>query len=113
MIKPETGNQVRNWARRGLMALEDALRGLREASAKRMPAARAAVMDRATEELRASGIMDGVIKIGDRLPSFALPNAYRREVLSADLLAQGPLVLTVFRGAGDPTATQSCMLCSK
>jgi len=56
-------------------------------------------MHRATEELRASGIMDRVIKVGDRLPSFALPNAYGQEVHSSDLLVRGPLVLTFFRGA--------------
>ena len=50
------------------MALEDTLTGIREASAKRIPADRAAIMHRASEELRASGIMDRVIKVGDRLP---------------------------------------------
>ena len=82
-----------------MMALEDTLRGIREASAKRVPPERAAIMHRATEELRASGIMERVIKVGERLPSFALPNAYGQEVCSADLLAKGPLVLTFFRGA--------------
>jgi len=81
------------------MALKDALRGIREASAKRIPPDRAAIMHRATEELRASGIMDQVIKVGDRLPGFALPNAYGQQVRSSDLLAKGPLVLTFFRGA--------------
>jgi hypothetical protein len=81
------------------MALEDTLRGIREASAKRISPERAAVMHRATEELRSSGIMDGVIKVGDKLPEFALPNAYGQEVRSADLLVKGPLVLTFFRGA--------------
>jgi len=81
------------------MALEDALRGMREASAKRIPADKAAIMHRATEELRASGIMDRVIKVGDSLPPFALPNAYAQAVRSADLVAKGPLVLTFFRGS--------------
>jgi len=81
------------------MALKDTLRGIREASAKRIPPDRAAIMHRATEELRASGIMDQVIKVGDRLPGFALPNAYGQQVRSSDLLAKGPLVLTFFRGA--------------
>lgn len=81
------------------MALEDTLRGMREASAKRIPADRAAVMHRATEQLRASGIMDRVIKVGDPLPAFALPNAYGQEIRSVDLLARGPLVLTFFRGS--------------
>ena len=81
------------------MALEDTLRGIREASAKCIPADKAAIMHRATEELRASGTMDRVIKVGDRLPGFGLPNAYGREVHSSDLLVRGPLILTFFRGA--------------
>ena len=81
------------------MTLADTLRGIREASAKRIPADKAAIMHRATEELRASGTMDRVIKAGDPLPPFALPNAYGRDVHSADLLAKGPLVLTFFRGS--------------
>jgi hypothetical protein len=81
------------------MALEDTLRGIREASAKRVPPDKAEIMHRATEDLRASGIMERVIKVGDKLPPFALPNAYGQDVRSADLLAKGPLVLTFFRGA--------------
>lgn len=81
------------------MALEDTLRGLREASGKRIPPDKAAIMHGATEELRASGIMERAVKVGDRLPEFALPNAHRQQVRSADLLASGPLVLTFFRGA--------------
>ena len=81
------------------MALENTLRGIREASAKRIPADRAAIMHRAIEELRASGIMKQVIKVGDRLPSFSLPNAYGQEVRASDLLATGRLVLTFSRGA--------------
>jgi len=46
-----------------------------------------------------SGIMDRVIKVGDRLPGFAPPNAYGLDVRSSYLLAKGPLVLTFFRGA--------------
>jgi len=84
---------------RKLMALEDTLGGIREALAKRIPLERAAVMHRATEALRASGILERVIKVGDKLPGFALPNAHGQEVRSADLLANGPLVLTFFRGA--------------
>ena len=56
-------------------------------------------MHRATADLRASGIMDHVIKVGDRLPLFTLKNAFGKEVRSEDLLAAGPLVLTVFRGS--------------
>jgi hypothetical protein len=92
------GISVQPLSRREKMALEDTLRGIRDASAKRIAADKAAIMHRATEDLRRSGIMDRVIKIGDALPSFALPNADGQEVRSPELLVKGPLVLTFFRG---------------
>jgi len=55
-------------------------------------------MHRATDDLRSSGILDRVIKVGNRLPSFALKNAFGQEVRSPQLFTSGPLVLTVFRG---------------
>ncbi len=80
------------------MSLAATLDGLREASGKRIPAEKRAIMGQATADLRESGILAGVAKPGDRLPEFSLRNAYGVEVHSADLLAEGPLVLTVFRG---------------
>lgn len=58
----------------------------------------AATFRRAIEELRASGIMDGVLKVGTRAPQFALPNAQGTTVTSAELLKRGPLVLSFYRG---------------
>ena len=80
------------------MSLEDQLAKLREATAKRVPPEQFAVMHDATETLRGSGILDGVPKVGDALPAFSLANAQGVEIHSDDLLSQGPLVLTVFRG---------------
>ena len=81
------------------MTLEKNRATIREASSKRLSPENQAIMHRATEDLRASSILDRVIKTGDPLPVFALQNAYGREVRSSDLLARGPLVLTVFRGS--------------
>ena len=81
------------------MTLAAKLDALREGSAKRIPEDKRAVMHRATDDLRNSGIMDGVAKVGDPLPAFALNNAQGMEVNSADLLAKGAVVLTVFRGS--------------
>ena len=50
------------------------------------------------DELRATDIMAGVIKVGDKLPAFTLPNDDGSEVNSDALLANGPLVVTIFRG---------------
>lgn len=81
------------------MTLDEKLATIREAASKRLPPETQAVMRRANEDLRASGILDRVIKVGDPLRAFSLHNAYGREVRSSDLLAEGPLVLTVFRGS--------------
>ena len=55
-------------------------------------------MHRATAELKASGIEDRALKVGDRAPSFTLFNQDHVQVASADLLRQGPLVVSFFRG---------------
>lgn len=80
------------------MSLEEKLAQIRDGATKRIPAAALATMHAATETLRNSGILDGVIKVGQPLPPFALVNADGVEVSSEDLLARGAVVLTVFRG---------------
>jgi hypothetical protein len=55
-------------------------------------------MHRATADLKASGIEQQALKVEDRAPSFALFNQDHVEVSSDDLLAQGPLVVSFFRG---------------
>jgi hypothetical protein len=81
------------------MSLAERLDSIRAGAATRVPPEQRALMSRATEELRHSGILDGVIKPGAKLPDFALANAQGTTVRSDALLAQGPLVLTVFRGS--------------
>jgi len=80
------------------MSLAEKLDAIREASGKRIPAEKRVVMGQATADLRESGILNRVAKPGDRMPEFSLRNAYGVEVHSADLLAEGPVVLSVFRG---------------
>jgi hypothetical protein len=80
------------------MSLAEQLDKIRAGAATRIPAEKRAVMAAATTALRASGILDSVVKVGQQLPGFALPNAEGDEVRSGALLARGPLVLTFFRG---------------
>ena len=56
------------------------------------------VMHRATEELRNSGIMDAILKAGDKAPAYRLPNAKGEEVSSKDLLSKSLLVISFYRG---------------
>ena len=81
------------------MSLAEKLDALREGAKKRVPEKKRAVMGQATADLRASGILDRAAAVGSRLPGFSLTNAGGRMVQSADLLAMGAVVLTVFRGS--------------
>lgn len=55
-------------------------------------------MHRATAELKASGIEDSALKVGDQAPNFTLLNQDHLQVSSTNLLQQGPLVVSFFRG---------------
>lgn len=80
------------------MSLKDDLRALRERAEAKRPPEIVAAMHRAVDELRASGAPGRVLKPGDPMPVFALPDGNERMVDSAALLARGPLVVTFYRG---------------
>lgn len=81
------------------MSLEEKLATTRAGAATRIPPERQAIMHRATDDLRRSGIMDRIVKPGMPAPSFELENHDGRRVDSGELLAGGPMVLSFFRGA--------------
>ena len=81
------------------MSLENKLAAMREAAGKRIPPDRLAIMHRATEDLRRSGILDRIVKVGAKMPAFALANHDGRRISSDDVLARGPMVLSFFRGS--------------
>jgi hypothetical protein len=80
------------------MSLEDKLAAIREMARTRMPPEVRAVMHKATEDLRASGIMSRVAKVGAAAPDFTLPNLAGQSVSLAALRARGPVVLSFYRG---------------
>ena len=55
-------------------------------------------MHRATAELKASGAEGRALKVGDRVPNFTLLNQDDVQIASNDLLREGPLVVSFFRG---------------
>ena len=55
-------------------------------------------MRRATAELKASGLEDRALKVGDRAPEFKLFNQDHVGVNSAELVRQGALIVSFFRG---------------
>jgi hypothetical protein len=80
------------------MTLEERLSQIRAAAKARVPPEAQAVMKRAVEEVRASGIVARVPRVGDRAPDFTLPNQGGELVALQDRLARGPVVLSFFRG---------------
>ena len=59
-------------------------------------------MHRSTAELIASGQAQHALKAGDKAPAFTLNDFNGKPVSSAELLKQGPLVLTFYRGVWCP-----------
>ena len=59
-------------------------------------------MHRATDELTASGAAGRALKVGAKAPAFTLNDPDGVPVSSADLLAQGPLIVTFYRGVWCP-----------
>ncbi len=55
-------------------------------------------MNRATEELRASGIMEHALNVGSKMPAFELPNTNGEMINSADLLRKANLAVSFYRG---------------
>jgi len=60
------------------------------------------IMERATRELIASGLAQRALKAGDKAPDFTLPDPNARAVSSAALLADGPLIVSFYRGVWCP-----------
>jgi hypothetical protein len=81
------------------MSLKEKLEATRALTESRVPADKRAIMERATADLRASGILHRVAAVGQMAPAFAAPNYDGRTISSKELLAAGPLVLSFFRGA--------------
>jgi hypothetical protein len=93
--RPRNGSIPRE---EGAMALQEKLDAMREMSKTRIPHEARAVMDRSIDDLRASGIMSRVARVGQPAPDFTLPDAAGRPVSLKELVARGPVVLSFYRG---------------
>ena len=54
------------------------------------------------ERVRSSDVLDHALKVGDAAPEFTLPDASGHEVSLKSLLAEGPLVISFYRGEWCP-----------
>ncbi|OEV29300.1 alkyl hydroperoxide reductase [Streptomyces nanshensis] len=84
------------------MSLSAELRTFYDARQEQIPAAVREIMNRAGRELADSGQADRALSVGARAPGFSLPGPTGRTVALDGLLADGPVVLTFYRGAWCP-----------
>ena len=80
------------------MTLQEKLNAQKADFETKVPPEKLAIMRRATEDLKRSGIVEHVVKAGNPAPEFILPNLRGEEVSSSVLLGHGPLVVTFYRG---------------
>jgi hypothetical protein len=80
------------------MSLQDKLNELKANFEKQVPKETLEVMHNATHNLRKSGILERALKIGDTIPEFELKNTGSERIRSKDMLTNGLLVLTFYRG---------------
>lgn len=82
--------------------VEALLKARAEQSSQKSPAEFKEASRQGLEELIRSGITETARNVGDKIPSFELPDAHGRMISSDDLLADGPLVIVFYRGAWCP-----------
>ena len=86
------------------MSLSEELQDLRERG-KDLPLATRTVFEEGIQDLSRSGIVERSLKVGDRAPEFELPDFMGRSVRLADLLQEGPVVISFYRGGWCPFCT--------
>ena len=80
------------------MTLQEKLNNLKAIFEKSAPKETLKIMHRATGDLINSGIMEGVVKIGDTAPKFELKDNDEKVTRLKDVFAKGPVVLSFYRG---------------
>ncbi|MGX1274676.1 peroxiredoxin-like family protein [Streptomyces phaeoluteigriseus] len=85
-----------------MTTLSAELRTFYEARQQQIPAEIREIMQRAGQELADSGQADRALTAGAQAPRFSLPSATGQTLALDDLLTDGPVVLTFYRGAWCP-----------
>ena len=81
-----------------MQTLTQSLAALRASVVAKLPSDVMSEIERQIVELRASGIVERALGIGDRMPAFVLENQHGNSISSQVLLDQGPLVINFYRG---------------
>jgi len=84
------------------MSLTEELAARKARSAEKTPPEKYAIMMRATQELKDAELSQGAKAVGDTLPDATLPGATGQSVTLSSLWAQGPVVISFYRGGWCP-----------
>jgi len=84
------------------MTLTQEINTLRQQIQAKMSEDTKAVMDKAMQDLVNSGLANQSLKVGDKAPNFALPNAVGKTVELQDLLSRNSVVISFYRGGWCP-----------
>lgn len=84
------------------MNLRNDLQRIYEEGRAKRPADETEAMDRAATELFDSGQAERAMSVGDIAPGFSLPNATGHTITLSNLLRDGPVVLSFYRGGWCP-----------
>lgn len=69
---------------------------------QRVAPERIAMMEAATADLKAIGIEQRALKVGDTAPDLSLPDALGKPVILSELWRRGPLIVIFYRGGWCP-----------
>ena len=81
-----------------VMSLNDKLTAVKEKFAETAPPEALQIIGGTLRNLGKSGILDKVVREGEKMPPFELADSNDRTVNSAELLSKGPLVVHFYRG---------------
>lgn len=84
------------------MSLTEQLKALNEKGLAGLPEDVRAIMSQAMDEMIASGVVEQALGVGDRVSDFDLPNAKGESVRFSELLTDGPVVVSFYRGGWCP-----------
>ncbi len=80
------------------MTLKERLDEQKAKSKERIPAEARTVMGKATRDLAESGLAEHALGSGDTFPEFELLSHQGELVQSRELLVEGPMIVTIYRG---------------
>ncbi|MEM9935842.1 MAG: redoxin domain-containing protein, partial [Bacteroidota bacterium] len=84
------------------MSLQDQLKTYKEGFLAKAPQEKIQAFDEGVEAVVQSGVVDKAVQVGQLAPDFSLTNAVGETITLSEVLKNGPVVLTWYRGGWCP-----------